>query len=406
MLHRKEVGPSATPRSTLFDTAIVSMSGGEKPPHPLRESLKTGIMEIQASQTQVQACLSALAQISTDYVQGRDSMSHTDLKQTLLNCLQTCRQFFEQHCAKWLDLMQTLESRPFETTHGVNTEQEAAFGTDQTGDMADSKALAYMQDDLHEAMRYAWRVKTILLQCLAQETTIQDNILYLSCKRLKSAVDEINSAEIQPNPVCQRTGSARLAYMQICVDAFDVAHTKHVMINNEYQPHAHSPCSLPRVQAALFAKECLDVQMVHQFCGQLVVFKHVQRLLFGCFVQFVLQQINIFQIAVLVHLNMHIQEYESNVLALDTATRGDVSGPLHMIMQAAHCVCRARFEHVRTDSVRLMHGIAIIDDQTVALTTFDAALEVLTRCQALRNELGNITRWWDDMMQKHCCTPV
>jgi len=69
-------------------------------------------------------------------------------------------------------------------------------------------------------------------------------------------------------------------------------------------------------------------------------------------------------------------------------------------MQAAHCACRARFEHVRTDSVRLMHGIASIDDQTVPLTTFDAALEVLTRFQALRNELGNITRWWDDMMQK------
>jgi len=267
------------------------MSGGHTPQHTLRESLKSGILEIQASQTQVQACLSALGQVSTDYVLGRDSMSHTDLKQTLQNRLLPCRQFFEQHCARWLDLKQTLERRPFETAYGVNTVQEAAFGTDLQDDLADNKALAHMQNDLHEAMRYAWRVKTILLQCLTQETTIQDNILYLSCKRLKSAVDEINSAEIQPNPAWQGTGSARLAYMQICVDAFDVAHTKHVMINNEIQPHAHTPCSLPRVpdQAALFAKECLDVQMVHKMCGQLADFKHVQRLLFGYFVQFVLQ---------------------------------------------------------------------------------------------------------------------
>ena len=268
----------------------------------IRESLKTGILEIQASQKRVQACVSALGQFSTDYVLGRGSTTHTDLKKILQFRLQTCRHFFEQHCARWLDFKQHFGRRPLETAHGINTVQEAAFATDMQDDLADSKALANMQDDLHEAMWYAWRVKTILLLCLEQETMTQDNILYVCCMRLKSAVHETDNAEIQPNPVWQRTSSARLAYMKICVDAFDEAHTKHVLIHNKKQPDAHTPCSVERVrgQAALFGTECLDVQIVHKMCGQLADFKHVQRLLIGYFSRFVLQQINIFQTAVLV----------------------------------------------------------------------------------------------------------
>ena len=355
------------------------------PPHSPRESLKTGILEIQASQKRVQASVSALGQFSTDYVLDRGSTTHTDLKKILQYRLQTCRHFFEQHCAA----------------------QETAFATDMQDDLADSQALANMQDDLHEAIWYAWRVKTILLQCLEQETITQDDILYVSCKRLKSALHETDNAEIQPNPAWQRTSSARLAYMKICVDAFDEAHTKHVLIHNEMRPDAPTPYPKERErgQAALFGTECLDVQMVHKMCGQLADFKHVQRLLSRYFFRFVLQQINIFQIAVLVRIDMHIEEYESNVLTGDAAARADVDGRSYREMLAAHCACRVRFERVRTDSRRLMHGIAAIDGQTVPLTTFGAALEVLTRFQTLRNELGSITRRWDDMMQDTAAHP-
>jgi hypothetical protein len=269
-------------------------------------------------------------------------------------------------------------------------------------DLADSQALAFLQHDLREAMWCTRRVRTILLQCLTQETIIQDNILYVSCKLLKSAVHEMGSAGIQPNTACQRTSSARLACMKICVDAFDVAHNKHVVINDEIQLGALTPCSFEerlREQAALFATECLDVKMVHKICGQLADFKHVHRMLFGYFFKFVLQQINIFQIAVLVRIDMHIEEYESNALTRDAATGVDVDGPLHREMLAAHCACRVRFERVHTDSARLMHEIAANDGQTIPLTIFDTSLKVLTRFQALRNELGNITRRWDDMMQ-------
>jgi len=386
------------------------MSGGHMPPHFPRESLKSGILEIQASQKQVQACLSALGKFSTDYVLGCGSTTHTDLKNTLQYYLQLCEQFFEQHCARCLDFKQHVEQRQAlqQTAYGVNTVQEAAFATDMSDDLADSKALAYLQHELREAMWYTRRVKTTLLQCLAQETIIQDNILYVSCKLLKSAVHEMDSAGIQPNTACKRISSARLAYMKICVDAFDVAHNKHVVLNDEIQLGALTPCSFEErfcEQVALFATECLDVKMVHKICGQLADFKHVHRMLFGYFFRFVLQQINIFQIAVLVRIDMHIEEYESNALTQDAATGVDVDGPLHRKMLAAHCACRVRFERVRRDSARLMHDIAANDGQTVLLTIFDAALQVLTRLQALRNELGNITRRWDDMMQDKAAHP-